>query len=309
MLLSALDRDSRQPLSKLSKSTRLGSDLVRYRIDKLRSQEAFIRCSAIIDWYRLNQCFFKVYLRVQRYSLIEKRIQRSLSKLPNLHWFARTYGKWDCIFTFRARDAVHAFTLIRQALRGLEHLVIAQEIITIISWTRFSNAFNLSATRRECRLGGEVSAYDTDPMEDRLISLLQQDARLPVVSLAQKLGVTPAIAEYRLRRLEELGIINGYRLHLNHRVLGLMLFKLCISLRNYGEGTYRKLHTFAKNESSAVCLIRQLGGWFAELELEVESQSELHRIIEALEKELGEELLSIDYLMIEDAYFFNRVEN
>jgi len=55
---------------------------------------------------------------------------------------------------------------------------------------------------------------DIDALDHRLIALLRQDARLPVATLAQKLGVSRGTVTHRLRRLEDGGVIVGYAVQL-----------------------------------------------------------------------------------------------
>jgi Lrp/AsnC family leucine-responsive transcriptional regulator len=57
----------------------------------------------------------------------------------------------------------------------------------------------------------------------RLLAELQQDARLSFAELGRRVGLSsPAVAE-RLTRLEELGVIQGYRAEVDPRALGLTL--------------------------------------------------------------------------------------
>ena len=57
----------------------------------------------------------------------------------------------------------------------------------------------------------------------RLLAELQQDARLSFAELGRRVGLSsPAVAE-RLARLEEIGVITGYRAEVDPRALGLTL--------------------------------------------------------------------------------------
>ena len=53
-----------------------------------------------------------------------------------------------------------------------------------------------------------------DDIDHRLIALLRCDARLPVATLAQKLGVSRGTVTNRLRKLEDAGIIVAYTVQL-----------------------------------------------------------------------------------------------
>jgi Lrp/AsnC family leucine-responsive transcriptional regulator len=72
----------------------------------------------------------------------------------------------------------------------------------------------------------QVFAYKTsnellDDVNIRLLEELQQDPRLTMSELGRRVGMSsPAVTE-RVRRMEEAGIITGYRLGINPVVLGL----------------------------------------------------------------------------------------
>ena len=53
-----------------------------------------------------------------------------------------------------------------------------------------------------------------DSTDQRLIALLRQDARLPVATLAAKLGVSRGTVNNRLAKLQKAGVIVGYTVQL-----------------------------------------------------------------------------------------------
>ena len=62
-----------------------------------------------------------------------------------------------------------------------------------------------------------------DEMDRRILSLLQQDARLSNAEIARRVGMAPSATLERLRKLEERGVIRGYEARLDARKLGLGL--------------------------------------------------------------------------------------
>jgi Lrp/AsnC family transcriptional regulator, leucine-responsive regulatory protein len=62
-----------------------------------------------------------------------------------------------------------------------------------------------------------------DPVNLRVLEELQADPRLPMTELGRRVGMSsPAVTE-RVRRLEEAGVIRGYRLDIDPAALGLPL--------------------------------------------------------------------------------------
>jgi Lrp/AsnC family leucine-responsive transcriptional regulator len=64
---------------------------------------------------------------------------------------------------------------------------------------------------------------DIDKIDRRILSILQQDGRLPAVELAEKIALSPTSTGERLRRLQADGTIAGFGARLNPQRLGLEL--------------------------------------------------------------------------------------
>jgi Lrp/AsnC family leucine-responsive transcriptional regulator len=66
-----------------------------------------------------------------------------------------------------------------------------------------------------------MSNGEIDGVNRRILEELQRDPRLAMSELSRRIGMSsPAVTE-RVRRLEEAGVIRGYRLELNPAALGL----------------------------------------------------------------------------------------
>lgn len=65
------------------------------------------------------------------------------------------------------------------------------------------------------------SSVLVDEIGRKLLSALQEDARLSYAELGRRVGLSPAATAERMRRLEEAGIITGYRVEIDREALGL----------------------------------------------------------------------------------------
>ena len=65
-----------------------------------------------------------------------------------------------------------------------------------------------------------------DTIDRKILALLQDDGRLSLATLAEKVGLSPSPCLRRVRALEESGLIAGYRAHLDAKRLGLTLMAL-----------------------------------------------------------------------------------
>jgi Lrp/AsnC family leucine-responsive transcriptional regulator len=60
-----------------------------------------------------------------------------------------------------------------------------------------------------------------DEIDRRLLSALQENGRIPVTDLAEKVGLTTSPCLRRLKILEQTGIIRGYAAHVDQQKVGL----------------------------------------------------------------------------------------
>ncbi|AIN74923.1 Lrp/AsnC ligand binding domain-containing protein [Flavobacterium psychrophilum] len=61
---------------------------------------------------------------------------------------------------------------------------------------------------------------EIDGIDKEILRFLMEDARKPILQIANKIGISGAAIHQRLRKLEEAGVISGSRLIVNTKVLG-----------------------------------------------------------------------------------------
>jgi Lrp/AsnC family transcriptional regulator, leucine-responsive regulatory protein len=72
-------------------------------------------------------------------------------------------------------------------------------------------------------------SYDVRRMDDRdrrILALLQEDARATLGEIAEQVGLAPSSVHERVRKLEQGGVIKGYRTEVDPEALGLFVTAL-----------------------------------------------------------------------------------
>ena len=75
-----------------------------------------------------------------------------------------------------------------------------------------------------------------DEIDEKILTILQQDARASNAEIARQLGMAPSAIFERIRKLEARGVIEGYETRLNPRALaaGLLAFVFVRDEASYG---------------------------------------------------------------------------
>ena len=119
-----------------------------------------------------------------------------------------------------------------------------------------------------------------DEIDQKLMSLLRQNARLTVAALAVKLRVTRGTVTNRIRRLEDEGVIVGYTVRLRPDVQNNAI-KAWMSIAVDGNQT-RAVIASLLGEPGVATLHDTNGRWDLLAELRAETLQELAKVLERI---------------------------
>ncbi|MFA5796511.1 MAG: Lrp/AsnC family transcriptional regulator [Candidatus Woesearchaeota archaeon] len=100
-----------------------------------------------------------------------------------------------------------------------------------------------------------------DHKDYKLLQLLDANARTPLSQIAKKIGVSPEVAHYRLKRLEEEQIITQYQVIINLSALHITQFKICLALEQLISAQLEIIIKTLKEKSSIKWIVTCKGNW------------------------------------------------
>jgi Lrp/AsnC family leucine-responsive transcriptional regulator len=119
-----------------------------------------------------------------------------------------------------------------------------------------------------------------DEIGRNMLSVLQENARLSYAEIGRRIGLSPAATAERLKRMEDAGIITGYRLDLDREALGLPILAI---IRMSCDGVkYRPFLKAVKGLENVVECHHVAGGDAFILKVVAPSVEELERLVEKL---------------------------
>ncbi|VTU34373.1 Regulatory protein AsnC [Variovorax sp. SRS16] len=121
---------------------------------------------------------------------------------------------------------------------------------------------------------------DIDELDHRLIALLRHDARLPVATLAHRLGVSRGTVNNRLRKLEDGGVIVGYAVQLRPEMRSDEI-RAWMGILVEGNQT-RQVIASLLGEPGVAALHDTNGRWDLLADLHAASMAELSQVLERI---------------------------
>tara|TARA_Y100001933_G_scaffold260608_1_gene313041 strand:+ start:34620 stop:35060 length:441 start_codon:yes stop_codon:yes gene_type:complete len=119
-----------------------------------------------------------------------------------------------------------------------------------------------------------------DKLSLRILKELRKNARESYAEIGRKVGLTPPAVAERIKKMEDLGIIEGYQTHLAYHFLGYQL-RAIIMLRAF-MGKLKPFLDMVKSYDEVVNCYRITGNENIVMEVVLKDQRHLEKFIDAL---------------------------
>jgi len=284
-ILYELDTNSRLSIPQLSKKVGLHRNAVRYRLRRFEKQGIITNYYTVIDSYKLGYMVLKFYTAYQNAtSTIKKEIIDYLVKSKITWLVSSVEGEFDLDVIFWIKNMNQFYSYWNKTLNKYGNYFRDQVLYYQIQAISYRPSYLLFDKRKpdneKCEITGYESEIQIDNLDYRLLYLLSSDARLSIVNIANKLGITTNIARYRIKKLIKSDIIQGFRINIDISKLGYQNVKVDLFLNNYNEKI--KIINYIKHNPYLLCIMTSIGRAHIELEFNVENTKNLYYILEDL---------------------------
>lgn len=293
-ILYALDCNARAPLSSIGAQQRIGKETVRYRVSKLRRQQVIQKFFTVVDPAKFGCAYYKILLKLHSVSETDvDSLVQGLLDSRSVGWLVKLEGAFDISVVVSVESLQELDDFVMELMSKFGHFILERTISINLYGTYLPRCYLTGVAREEDvvrEYSSSRSPYELDTTNRAILKLLTQNARLTNAEIAEKLrserkSVSILSAEsirQRIKTLEKDGVIRGYNLVLNHSLLKQLHYKVLLV---FNQTTKRKLKRFeitCKAHPRIVYLIKAIGMWDYELDLEVESVSEYREIVMGL---------------------------
>jgi Lrp/AsnC family transcriptional regulator, regulator for asnA, asnC and gidA len=284
-ILYQLDLDSRQSFAKIGKKVGLSKTVVAYRVNKLIENNIIKTFYTVIDAFKLGYMSFRIYL-VYQYMTQEKEkeiIDYFTSQKLNW-WTISSEGRFDLAIIMWVKDINDFYSFWEETLRQFRDYFLEQQFSVYIQQYTYRHSYLLDDMNKSDRTKFEITGGGSpafiDELDFKLLRLIAPNARMPVKEIAERLGTTVAVVNYRIKKLMKEGVIQGFRADIDFGKLGYQFFKADIDLKDYKQRG--KIINYAKTNPHLIRIDKSVGISDLELEYHVQSLEQFHDVMKDL---------------------------
>jgi len=298
-ILAELDKNCRIPNSKLAKIVNKSREAVKYRIQQLEKKDIIEKYITSINPNKLGYYMFKVYLQLENIPKERERFYEFLKSQRTIYWMGVSDGAFDCVFAILSRSITEYYDQINNILSQFEGLIVKKVLGTMVDTRQYNKKFFINETDgKHVIFGGDVIYNKIDELDYKILEILANNARIPITELARRVNSTIEIVRTRIKKMEEKGIILGYRIAVDFNKLGLEFFKAIIYFKSLSDEDERTLFEWMRQHPNSLYYIRSLAPWEVEFEFAVESYQQFNQIINELRKRFPHVISHYEHLIM-----------
>ncbi|MDG6218976.1 MAG: Lrp/AsnC family transcriptional regulator [Candidatus Thermoplasmatota archaeon] len=299
-ILYELDRNSRQSYSQIGKKVGLHKNVVNYRVKRLQEKEIITDFYTVIDTFKLGYTSLRFYIMYQNITpAIRTEIINHFVENKFTWWVGSFEGDYDLAVVVWIKD-IHDFfsfwekTLIKYQKYFKKQMFSLYSQLRLFRHTFLMETEYKKSDREKFEITGGGKKVKTDDIDFKILSLLSNDSRYPTVQIAERIGISVDTVIQRMKNLEKIDVIQGYRINIDYGKLGYHLFKVNIVLNNYSERG--KIINYIKYNPHLIMIDKAIGYYDLELDFLLRDLDHLRSIMDDLQEKFPQSVNSYNFV-------------
>ena len=199
--------------------------------------------------------------------------------------------------------------IIKELNRKFGAFIYERQVATIIKGQYFSRDYLINKKRteqvQEASFGAVPQELKFDEVDWKILLALGENARTSVVEISEKANMSADAVSDRIRKLEKAGVLKHYIIVPNESNYPYLHYKVLISLKNNSEEIEKKFVSYCQSNSNIVYIVKALGQWDFEVDIEVESVEKFREIMMNLKSHFQNEIKDYSSLNIYQVHKYN----
>ncbi len=303
-ILNELLKNSRNPLSKISKSVRLSRENIHYRIQNLIKHGVIQDFVVNIDYKTLGFSHYVIFLQYDKITAEkEKTIIEYLRNSGNASWIGPLTGKMSLCFDVYFKDTNKLNDFLTNFLTKFKDNIGEYLVLEVLESEYFYNKIinQLRIQKEKEPIEKEVKL---DKIDLAILKKLNNNSRASYIGISKGLNLTPNAMKQRIKYLEKNKVILNYSLSLNYKSFGFEWQGMQIKLTNPNKELESKIKDYFRENKKIVFFYqyKKSGIYDFDIGVLIKNSGELREFINELRNKFYEDIEIIDtFLVLEES--------
>jgi DNA-binding Lrp family transcriptional regulator len=308
-IIYELGRNSRLSFKEIAKNINSKKEVVAYRFNQLIKNKVITKFVPVFALSKIGIFSSKIYIRLHGLNEeSENKLYNNLLQDKDIIWVAKSAGRWDLLLGMYTKNIIDFSKLKEKILTKFGKYIKDYDITQIEEGLVFNRDYLINKHpiyRNQFLFGGDTDNITLKDIELKIINLIKNNARFKVLDIAEQLKIDPRTVMTIIKNLEKKRILQGYTVFLDLKKIGYQLHKLCIHFENYNKDDVEILITLLKQDPKIIHLIKSLGSWEIEIEIESNNLQDIYDFINKLKNKFPKLIKQIDLVTITEELKLN----
>ncbi len=302
-IIYELENDSRQSLSKISRTLKTSQQVVSYRLKNLESEKYIKKHITIIDYNCLgykNKLFgikIKTVDKEQKNKLIFWLINHK-----NIYYVCETSGLFSFMFGYFYKKEEEILKIIHELKKEFYEIIKRYTFFSVFEMHFFNKDYFFEKyrnTNHEIIIDNKNNLKKIDDIDQKILKELSNNSKIATTEIAKKLKTTPEIIVNKIKKLNQMKIILGYRLFTN------LENNICYYLIKLKNGNQKELINYLKNIKNSTIIFKTLGDYEIIVKFDICNKGNIYLKINEIKEKYFDVVEEIDVLFVNEEHKFN----
>ncbi len=304
-ILYQLDLNSRATLEEIGNKVDLSKNVVAYRINRLLKMGVIRNFFTIINPFKIGYFSIGFYL-VYQYATsdLKNEIIKYFVKDKNTWFVASLDGRFDLGVSLWVKDLKDFYLRWENVLKKYRSYIADHMFINYVQAHAYPHSYLLDecrdADRKELMFTGGGEQVKINDLDIQVLRVLSSNARMPTIEIANKLNISAGVIKHRIKKLEKLGVIQGYRLAMDISKLGFKDFRIDFDFKDYNQR--KQIVRYIIRNPHLTDIFTSIGHADLQLHVRVKNIDTVHKIMNDLNIAFPDIVRNYGYIHISKIY-------
>ncbi len=300
-ILFELEQGCRRPLGQIAKVVGVSKQVLHYRIERLEKEGAIKWFLTGINVAKLEYSDYEVWVQLEPMDGKKKEtLLHDLEAHENVWAVADCGGKFDLMVGIFAENIVQ-FNRIWEGIVESHPGCIKNRFFSISrELFAYPRAYlgGGEGGKGAFAISGEPKAVALDESERKILWLLANNARMQLVEMADKAGVSVNTARAKMKRMENEGIITGYKIQIDHAKIGMENYEILATLQNMNAKREKEIERYCEHNQYSSFLLKCIGKWDIDVGFDAKDSAHFQQILAEFRSKFAEVINEFEIVSI-----------